>query len=313
MSNLNILLVAEESAGIQLLRAVHRLNHNIIAVLASPAKDTLDGATVWNVAANYGYPTWPSDWVKDPFFADRVREAEVDLILNVHSLYIIADEVLDAPRIGSFNLHPGPLPEYAGLNSASWALYNGEITFGVTLHKMVSKIDAGHIVSQRRFSIEENDNAISLVAKSVKLGIPLVLNLIEQAEEGLDNIHMEPQDHSEYRYYGSKVPGSGFLDWSKSALEVTRFIRACDYSPFNSPWGHPMTRLNGVEISILKAALTDIPSDQLPGTIHVENSNQVFVACQDQWIRVLKVRANGSQNAVEQVLIDGSILENRPV
>ncbi len=305
-----MLLVAEESAGIQLLRAVHRLDHNIVAVLASPTKDTMDGATVWNVATKFGYQTWPSHLVKDPLFSERVRAAEVDLLLNIHSLHIIADEVLVAPKIGSFNLHPGPLPEYAGLNSASWALYNGENTFGVTLHEMVSKIDAGKIVSQRRFPIEEQDTALRLISKSVKMGIPLVLEMIEQYAAGQDMIDMESQDISKYRYYGSKVPGSGFLDWSKSALEVTRFIRACDYSPFTSPWGYPRARLNGEDIYILKASLTGLPSDQAPGSICRNTEDEIFVACSDEWIRVLKAKSNGSHSGGEQILIDGGNLED---
>ena len=57
----------------------------------------------------------------------------MDLILNVHSLHLIRKEILDLPRLGSFNFHPGPLPRYAGLNSVCWALYRGETKHGVTL------------------------------------------------------------------------------------------------------------------------------------------------------------------------------------
>ena len=73
-----------------------------------------------------------------------MREQGVDLLLNVHSLYLIARRtVVAAPRIGSFNLHPGPLPEYAGLNTPSWAIYNGEREHGVTVHWMEPGVDTG--------------------------------------------------------------------------------------------------------------------------------------------------------------------------
>jgi len=67
----------------------------------------------------------------------------VDLLLNIHSLYVTAREILQTPKIGCFNLHPFPLLRYAGLNPVCWALYDGETTHGVTLHGMTAEIDAG--------------------------------------------------------------------------------------------------------------------------------------------------------------------------
>jgi UDP-4-amino-4-deoxy-L-arabinose formyltransferase/UDP-glucuronic acid dehydrogenase (UDP-4-keto-hexauronic acid decarboxylating) len=56
--------------------------------------------------------------VKDPDFAARIVDENIDILLNVHSLFLIHKDVLTAPRLGSYNLHPAPLPRYAGLNSA---------------------------------------------------------------------------------------------------------------------------------------------------------------------------------------------------
>src|SRR5580692_7331177 len=73
----------------------------------------------------------PVERVKDPELAESLRSAQVDLLLNVHSLYIIHQGVLAVPRLGAYNLHPAPLPRYAGLNSVSWAIYHGEKEHGV--------------------------------------------------------------------------------------------------------------------------------------------------------------------------------------
>ena len=65
--------------------------------------------------------------------------------MNVHSLFLI-HPWSSAPTIGSFNLHPGPLPEYAGLNVPSWAIYEGEKrSHGVTVHWMDEGVDTGPI------------------------------------------------------------------------------------------------------------------------------------------------------------------------
>src|SRR6266513_6476154 len=61
------------------------------------------------------------------------------------------------------------------------------------------------------------------------------------------------QDPSRRRYFGRTVPAGGQLAWSRPAREVVNFVRACDYLPFHSPWGHPWARLEGREVAILKA------------------------------------------------------------
>ena len=67
---------------------------------------------------------------------------------------------LHAPPVS--NLHPGPLPQYAGLNVPSWAIYNGEVTHGVSLHRMDSGIDTGPIAYQASVLIGPRDTGLSL-------------------------------------------------------------------------------------------------------------------------------------------------------
>jgi len=123
---MRVVLVAEETPGIHVLRALQQREHEIVAVMAKPADPSARGASVWSVAEHAGLQTWPAERVLDPTLGDVLRDEAVDLFLNVYSLFVVHDRVLDAARIGSYNLHPGPLPAYAGLNSVSWAIYRGE-------------------------------------------------------------------------------------------------------------------------------------------------------------------------------------------
>src|SRR5262249_60324325 len=125
-----------------------------------------------------GCRTWPAESVKDPAFAEVIRAEEVDLLLNVHSLFVIKPEIVAAPRYGSFNLHPGPLPRYAGLNAPSWAIYRGERAHGVTLHRMLAGIDTTTIAHPRLFGIEETDTGFSVVAECIKFGMWLISQVL---------------------------------------------------------------------------------------------------------------------------------------
>jgi methionyl-tRNA formyltransferase len=305
---MNVILAAEESAGLQMLRALAASSHRLVAVLAAPPKPGFAGASAWNVARNLGFETWPAELVKDPALAERLRSAQVDIFLNVHSLYVINREVLAAPRLGAFNLHPGPLPRYAGLNAVSWALYRGESTHGVTVHKIDPEIDAGPIVYQSIFPIADDDTALSLSFKCVREGVALMLQLLEVAAADPAKIPLSPQDASAREYFGREVPEQGRLSWSWPASKVVNFVRACDYFPFPSPWGYPRTRLSAQEFALVKAVRTGIPSDAPPGTVGESVASGVHVACRDEWILVGKLLLGGKYLAASEILHSGDRL-----
>ena len=305
---LNVLLVGEEAAGVQTLRAVASSGHRIVAVVASPTKKALGGMTLWNVAAKLGYATWPAKLVKDPNFAETIRSEKVDILLNIHSLFIIHPEVLKVPRIGSFNMHPAPLPRYAGLNAVSWAIYRGERTHGVTIHQMVPEIDAGPIVYQAFFDIEM-DTALSLTAKCTQAGVRLVQRLLETAAADPKAIPRLPQDLTKREYFGTEIPENGRLSWSRSARDVVNFVRACDLFPFRSPWGYPRARIGEREIALVKACLSG-RRGTVPGTVGQRVGSALHVACADEWILVQKLICEGHYLDSAEVLKPGDRLDD---
>lgn len=308
---LNILLVGEESAGIQTLRALSQSGHRVVAVMASPPKANNGATTLWNVAEKLGYPTWPAKSVKDPGLADRLRAEKIDLLLNVHSLFIIPGEVLAVPRIGSFNMHPGPLPRYAGLQTVSWAIYRGEASYGVTIHKMLPGIDTGPIAYQTIFDTEETDTGLTLSSKCARAGVALGLRLIETATENPDTIPLAPQDLTKREYFAKGViPNGGRLYWSVRGQEIVNFVRACDYFPFNSPWGHPRAILQDQEIRLTRAKLSGLPCDARPGTVGEYVESGVQVASLDEWIVVSRLMVEGKHIDAADLLRPGDRLHD---
>jgi methionyl-tRNA formyltransferase len=302
---MNVVLAAGESAGLQMLRALAHSHHRLVAVLAEAPGPSATGGSVWNVARELGYETWPARLVQDPELGKRLRSAQVDILLNIHSLYILNHEVLAAPILGAFNLHPGPLPRYAGLNAVSWAIFRGEQTYGVTVHKIEAGIDSGAIVYQSFFPIEANDTALSLSLKCAREGIELMLRLLEAAETHPPQIPLTPQDTARREYFGREVPERGWLSWSWPAHKVLNFVRACDYFPFSSPWGYPRSRLGVKEFSLVKAHSTGLACELLPGTVGKATDSGVYVACKDEWIVASKLLLEGKYVPAREVLTLG--------
>jgi methionyl-tRNA formyltransferase len=300
---LRILLIAEEAAGVQTLRMLAGSAHEVVAVMTRGLGMGAIGATVAGVASRLGYRLWPARRTREPRFADVIRQEKIDLLLNVHALYILPPEVVAAPLIGSFNLHPGPLPRYAGLNAPSWAIYHGERTHGVTVHWMDQGIDTGPIAFTAELPIEDDDTGLTLSAKCVRAGLPLLHDLLSAASHAA--VPQVPQPPGPRRYYGHEVPHQGRLIWTESAARVVNFVRACDYAPFASPWGVPRAYLNGREIVVLKAALTGERMEAEPGTVGRRIGSDMLVAARDEWIKVRRVQIGSSIFPAADALREG--------
>jgi len=303
---LNIALVAEEGAGLRTLKALDESGHRVAMVLTSPPGEP--GSIVWTYAERRGHALFPASAVKDAAFADIVRKEGVDLLLNVHSLHVIKGAILEAPHIGAFNVHPGPLPRYAGLYAPSWAILRGERRYGVTVHRMLAGIDTGSIAYQTLFDLTESDTALSVGLRCAQEGVSLLSTLIEAATLDPTSIPHIEQDLTKREYFGRVIPEGGTLCWDRPAADVDRFVRAFCYFPFPSPWGAPKTHAGAREIGIVKTSPTGERSSAPPGTIETASGGEVWVACADAWLRLEVITVDGRRVPPAEALSAGDRL-----
>lgn len=303
---MNVVLVAEESAGVHALRLLAERGVQVLAVLTSPPPES--GTTVASVADELGVPRIEPARVREPAFADWIGEREVDLLLNVHSLLIANGTVLEAPRIGSYNLHPGPLPRYAGLNAPSWAIAEGETRHAVTVHRMTAEVDAGDVAYEAWFDVGPRDTGLRVATRCVREGVPLLGRLLDDAAAG--TIPARAQAREGRRWFGREVPHSGRLPWQLGAQRVVDLVRAADYAPFPSPWGTFATRVEGgSEVEIVRAARSGEATDALAGTIGAVRDKSVPVSAGDEWVLVERARRDGATVAPAEALREGGRCE----
>jgi UDP-4-amino-4-deoxy-L-arabinose formyltransferase/UDP-glucuronic acid dehydrogenase (UDP-4-keto-hexauronic acid decarboxylating) len=279
-----LVLVAEEAAGVQALRGLTELAE-VVAVLTTPPERAQRRAVVHEAARSLGIETIPSELVRDAALAQRLRSERIDVLLNVHSLHVAAAEVVAAPDVGSFNLHPGPLPEYAGLNVPSWAIYNGEAGHAVTLHWMDAGIDSGAVAYTAPLEIAADETGLSLTAKCVRAGIPLLHELVAAASTG--TIPRSEQDRHRRRYFRAGPPTGGWIDWTRTADEIARFVRAADYGPFPSPWGPLRATIDDRAVEVVRALPTGRPAPAEPGAVCGAEGEGMLVATADELLLVV--------------------------
>lgn len=307
MPGVNVVLVAEESAGANALRLLAERDERVLAVLTSPPPDS--GTTAATVAAELGVARLDPQLVRDPAFADWLAEHEVDLLLNVHSLLVANGTVLEAPRIGSYNLHPGPLPRFAGLNAPSWAIAEGETRHAVTVHRMTAEVDAGDVAYEAWFDVGPRDTGLRVATRCVREGLPLLARLLDDAARGTIPAQRQPDGR---RWFGREVPHDGRLPWQLGARRVVDLVRAADYAPFPSPWGTFATRVGDADVEIVRAARSGEPADAPAGTIGAPGERGVPVSAGDEWVVVERARRDGATTAPAEALPAGERCELPP-
>ena len=282
---LRVALLCEEAAGARTLQALLRGPHRLAVLLTSPR------SAVWSLAERLGHRPVPAARIREPGFADELASAGTQLLLNVHSLRIVPEAVLGVPALGAYNLHPGPLPELAGLNAPSWAIYQGCAEHGVTVHRMERGIDTGPIVYRETFPIAEEDTGLSVALRCAQKGVALLVRLLEALAADPRTLPLAPQDLDRRRYFGREVPQGGRVRWEDRARRICDFVRACDYRPFASPWGVPRAELEGREVELLEVARTRERARAAPGTVRRDGGGRTLVAAADEWVWLRRMRA----------------------
>lgn len=151
-----------------------------------------------------------------------------DMIASIYYRYIIHKEVIQTCEGRIFNLHPSLLPQYRGCSSVTWALINGEKSYGFTYHYIDEKCDTGNILLQKELPIEDWDTQLTLyyrvMFESMKY-FPQVVNLVQSGYLGI----AQEKDSS---YYSRGCPLKGEIDDTQSDEYIERFIRAMYYPPY---------------------------------------------------------------------------------
>jgi methionyl-tRNA formyltransferase len=297
---LTVALVAEEAAGVRALRLLADRGQRVAGVLTGTD-------AVASLAAELELAQLEPELVTDPAFAGWIAEQGVDLLLNVHSVLNPDEAVLAAPRVGSFNMHPGPLPRYAGFNAPSWAIAAGEERHAVTVHWMTKEMDAGPIAYEQWFEIEPRDTGLRVAIRGVQEGIPLLERLLGDAERGA--VPSRPQPREGGHFYWYEIPHEGRLPWQDGARRVVDLVRAADYAPYPSPWGTFSTRVDGEDVAVVRASRTEGPADAPPGTIGPLQGEGVLVSAGDEWVLVERSRRGDEDLAPALALPQGGRCE----
>ena len=253
------------------------------------------------LAARRGIPTLKPVKIRTPEFLSELKAFAPDLLVVAAYGRILPDSILSVPRIAPINVHASLLPRHRGATPVEGAILAGDAETGVTIMRIVARMDAGPMYLQRRISIESSDTQGTLKEKLAELGADAMLEAIDLAARGA--LVETPQDETLATYTAQVEKKDAVIDWTAGAVHIERMTRAYD------PWPVARTRLGADEVLIWRAAVEDPGSSgHAPGTIVSVKPNPV-VQCGTGRLRLIEVQGAGRKRMSAADFLRGKRVE----
>jgi len=276
-SAVRIVFMGTPQFAVPSLERLAMTKHAIVGVVTQPDRPSGRGqrvrtSAVKDVAHRLGVPTiLQPDRAKSPEFAEGMRELKPDLAIVVAFGQILPSTVIAIPPLGCINAHASMLPHLRGAAPIQRAILAGDRETGVTVMRINERMDAGDILSAAGVTIAPDDDTESLGAKLSSLAADLLVDAVEAIAAG--KALWTPQDENAASYAPMVRREETEIDWSLSAAEIERRIRAFRPDP------GAFTRHDGMRLKILGATVAPGEPSRSPGSIENGSAETVNVAC----------------------------------
>ncbi|MFH0854384.1 MAG: methionyl-tRNA formyltransferase [bacterium] len=301
--HIKILFFGTSNFAVPILQKLIDEKYNIAAVVTQPdkptgRKQTLTPSPIKILAAKLGIPLLQPEKLRDNF---KILTLNFQLIITASYGKIIPKKILDLPKFGALNVHPSLLPKYRGSSPIQNAILNGDKKTGVTIMMMDEKMDHGPILAQEEKNIDEKQNFDRLHDELSKLGAELLIKTIPQWISC--DIKPTPQGYvagtanrAVYPTYTKIIKKEdGKIDWTKSAIEIERQIRAFTHWP--GCW--TIYKMDGKEkrVKIIEAVLGTKRLSHLikPGQIFKTENKKMTVKCGKDFLEIKKLQIEGKK------------------
>ena len=266
----------------------------------------MEPSEVGAVAERANLPTLKPVKIRTPEFLAELKSFAPDLIVVAAYGRILPNPVLDAARLMTINVHASLLPRHRGAAPIEGAILAGDRESGVTIMRVIERMDAGPILLRRAITLAADETQGTLKEKLAELGASALLEAIAQFRDG--TISETQQDESLATYTAPIEKARSVIDWSGSAVQIERIVRAYN------PWPVARTTIAGEDLLIWRVAARagasgGVPPEApartaAPGTI-IGLKPDAVVQCGDGALALLEVQAPGRRRMAASEYLRG--------
>lgn len=260
--------------------------HEIVAVYTRAPKPggrrglQLQPTPVEEAARKLGIPVLTPKTLRTPEALEEFRAFEADAAVVVAYGMILPQAILDAPRLGCYNLHASLLPRWRGAAPINRAIMAGDAESGVMVMRMDVGLDTGDVAMAERIAITDSMTALDLHDRLFRLGADLMVRAIAALERG--GLQLEKQGEDGVTYAAKIEKAEARIDWTRPARAVLRHIHGL--SPFPGAW----SELEDARVKILRCELAQGAGE--PGAVL---DDLLTIACGEGAIRIIELQREG--------------------
>ncbi len=244
-----------------------------------------------------------------------IAAAQADVMVVAAYGLILPQWVLDAPRLGCLNIHASLLPRWRGAAPIHRAIEAGDTHTGVVIMQMDAGLDTGDMLLRDALPIERNDTTGSLHDKLAEMGGALIVQALQDAQQGVLRPVKQPEEGVTYAHKIEKAEAA--VDWRLSAEAIDRRVRA--FNPFpgaTAQMGDEVIKLWRAHVETHAMVQDDAthatqlhPSHQAatssPGTVLSANEQGVRVQCGEGVLCITELQRAGGKRLMAAEFLRG--------
>jgi len=283
MAGLKLIFMGTPDFSVAALKAVLDAGHDVLCVYSQPPRKSGRGQKLTPTPV-HAFAESQGIQVRTPVSLKNADEQAAFAALGADAAVVVAyglilpQEVLDAPRLGCFNIHASLLPRWRGAAPIQRAIEAGDAKSGVAIMKMDAGLDTGDVLIQEETPILPDMTAGELHDALAALGARLIVAALDGVASGVLSPTPQPCDGVTYAKKIDKAETR--VDWTRPAPAVSAQVRA--FHPF--AW----FELDGVRVRVLAIGVE--PGSGAPG---VTLDDALLVACGEGAVRILRLQPAG--------------------
>jgi methionyl-tRNA formyltransferase len=292
---LNIVFAGTPEFATATLAALLQSGHKLQAVYTQPDRPAGRGrkvamSPVKQLAISHRITLEQPASLREASAVETLRSYAPDVIIVVAYGLILPPEVLSIPRFGCINVHASLLPRWRGAAPIQHALLAGDARTGIAIMRMEAGLDTGPVYLEKAVEIDSRDTSATLQEKLARTGAAALIEVLALIEQGL--AVAQPQPDSGVTYASKISKDLARIDWSRSAVEIDRQIRAFDPTPV------AFTHWKGESLRIWAAQLESAPPEHTdwqgaPGAVVAIKPQGPVVATGEGWLTLTRLQLPG--------------------
>lgn len=291
MSPLKILFAGTPDFSVPCLKALLEAGHRLVAVYTQPDRPAgrgrkLRASPVKQAALATGLPVYQPETLRDTGAIDVLRNQGADLMVVVAYGLLLPQEVLSTPPLGCINVHASILPRWRGAAPIQRAILAGDDESGVTIMAMEAGLDRGPMYHIVRLALATRETAGSLHDRLADTGAAALMEALPGITDG--SRIAQAQDDTLATYAKKLSKEEAMIDWSRSAVEIDRQVRA-----FN-PWPVAQTTHAGGTLRLWESEpLPGGDAAAAPGDLVAASKTGIDIAAGHGVLRVTRLQPPG--------------------